>query len=240
MDGRRCDSHNVIDCDLPSSTTGTRNHTRGEIRYASVVHDRTRMPYTERCLYKKFKEIERLSDSLILPIAIHAHARSICARVMKDPKFVQRRGRIRTGLVAWCVYSACIAFDVPRSMREIASMCGISTTILADISKLLDKSRNEPITGMHLVRRTCMRLDLPDKATEQRIVKATRDVLATVDTDRIPALCGRSPSAMVAGAIACVTTPVELTVARIASAAGVSIVTVNKIKKILNQRKVCL
>jgi len=85
------------------------------------------MPYWERSLYNVF---EQMSNN----IANH----NIPSKVLEDAKVLYKRasekkisrGENKNGLIASCLYYACLLNKVPRSPKEISSMFKIDPNVL--------------------------------------------------------------------------------------------------------------
>lgn len=174
-----------------------------------------------------------------------AHAHALYAR-LHDTR--HSRGMVRKALTASCVYRAWMDFNAPRTVREVAKAAGISAKRLARAHKTLarvirpDVSRvaNEPVRGQCMTARCCARLvgtGALTTADARRLGREAARVLNHLKVDETPELCGRAPTSMTAGAIlyaakrlgpssvACPGAVAEVT--------GVSVVTVNKIYRLL-------
>lgn len=232
-------------------------------KYAAIVHDRSRMPYAERARYHVFREIDRLVNALMGETCVELNA-SVCkiahdaySRTASRRDNKVTRGAARKALIAYCVYRACVDINAPRRVGEIAAVARLTGKQIGDAHKKVmwtmadnnnktsrttdDITANEPITASHLVARMCARLaDVLTGAQIRRISADARKILDTLPVDRVPELCGRSPSSLAVGAIACAAAAAHhshvsrvLTKRVIAAAAGSSVVTATKMQHLI-------
>lgn len=116
---------------LPNSSFGSmvasrRGETR-ELRRVRLFQMWNSMPYWERTLYQVFETI-----------SIHAHQYGITQKILEDAKHLYKqasekkisRGANKEGLIASCVYFACMLNHVPRHPKEVAKMFHIPTETL--------------------------------------------------------------------------------------------------------------
>ena len=85
------------------------------------------MPYNERKLLCVFEKFMTSTNNNGIPM-----------KVIQDAKYMYKqasnkkisRGENSSGLIASCIYHACIINNVPRSMKEISEMFNIDSTVL--------------------------------------------------------------------------------------------------------------
>jgi transcription initiation factor TFIIB len=111
---------------LGSMISGFRSDNR-DIRRIRMFQIWNSMPYQERTLLNVFDKI-----------AINTAAYGISSKVLGDAKVLYKqasvkkisRGENKEGLIASCIYHACIINGVPRSTKEISKMFNINPMVL--------------------------------------------------------------------------------------------------------------
>ena len=75
------------------------------------------MPYRERALYNVFESIQIRAVNNGIPLCIIEEAKNLYKKISE----IQiNRGSNRHGIIASCIYKACILQGCPRSAKEIA------------------------------------------------------------------------------------------------------------------------
>lgn len=265
--GPESDGRSLVDSRLPNCTTGTRDFHRGRsscraAKYVRVTHDRCRMPYRERALYKVFKSIDELLDRMVrsatgqsddsVSTAVRTVREHACALYTQLSDRRLSRGMVRKGLVAACVYRAWVDLRAPRNAKEIAAAANLPGWRLARANKQLERIIQSnasllvaPVCGTHMIARCCDRLasqlhptGIVDEDTWNRIRREATRVLHYLKEDELPQLCGRAPTSLVAGALLCALDkyPIRgVTKRAIALATAVSVVTANKLYHIMRK-----
>lgn len=115
---------------LPQSSMGTTISNRGGGANMNKVRRFQKwngIPYKERSLLKVFQDITEKCNKAGLPPIIIKEAHSLY-NIISQNKI--SRGGNRQGLIAACVYFACVDCKVGRSVNEIAEIFQIKNTII--------------------------------------------------------------------------------------------------------------
>ena len=115
---------------LPHSSMGTTVSSRGGGSNMNKIRRFQKwngIPYKERSLLKVFQDITEKCNNAGLPSIIIKEAHSLY-NIISEKKI--SRGGNRIGLIAACVYFACVDCKVGRSVNEIAEIFQIKNTIL--------------------------------------------------------------------------------------------------------------
>lgn len=121
---------------LPQSSMGTTISMRGGGTNMNKVRRFQKwngIPYKERSLLKVFQDITDKCTNSGLPPIIIKESHSLYNIIAKNKI---SRGSNRSGLIAACVYFACIDCKVGRSVNEIADIFQIKSTILTKGCKM--------------------------------------------------------------------------------------------------------
>jgi transcription initiation factor TFIIB len=98
------------------------------------LHNQMSMNYVERSRYHVFENISKMAgDSGKLSHNVIEQAKYYYM-ILSQRKL--SRGEIRKGLIACCIMHACRNMNVPRSMREISKMTGVSVPTLNKTTKI--------------------------------------------------------------------------------------------------------
>ena len=85
------------------------------------------MPYKERSLYNVFESIKIQALNHGIPNCIIEEAKNLYKRIAEKKI---SRGSNRKGIIASCIYKACVIHSSHRTPQEIAEIFKISTTCL--------------------------------------------------------------------------------------------------------------
>jgi transcription initiation factor TFIIIB Brf1 subunit/transcription initiation factor TFIIB len=181
----------------------------------------TSVQYKERTLLSVTDYVGSVAAAHGIPESIVSDAKRMLKDVMESGV---ARGDNRKGLHACSVYFACMLNNVPRSVKEISEMFGVSDKVLTRSCKRFQAS----IPGLRLptvgcadyVRRFCSELGTPDLS--DRCVEVAQEI------DNLDSMAvGASPVTLVSGIILHVCGGVvdHVCVARVC---GVSVATMKK------------
>lgn len=215
---------------LPKSSLGSMV---GGYRGESLVFRRLRkyqiwnsMPYSERTLYAVFDTLVSNTVSYGIPNKVLDDAKVLYKKA-SERKI--SRGENKEGLIASCVYYACIMNHVPRSPKEVAKMFHIDPMVLtkgnARFQELIQINM-EPSSAVDYISRFGSRLDMSmqDIATCKQLARRMEDMEIVSEN---------APTSAAAGILyffaACQKLP--LTKKHIAGVCDVSEMTVNKCYK---------
>jgi transcription initiation factor TFIIB len=174
----------------------------------------------ERNLSRAMAEIDRLADMLSLPSNVHESAAVIYRRALKEDLV---RGRSIAAMAAAAVYAACRLTETPRTLREVTQASTRGRKEIARCYRLLTR-----VLGLR------MPIEDPIKVVSKIASKAGIDLKAQQKAiellkraEAIKHTTGKDPTGIAAAAlyIASALTRRELTQKQIASAAGVTDVT---------------
>ena len=116
---------------MPESSIGTIISTRyGEsyrMRQARQYHSWNVMDYRGRNLYRIFDKLQTQSQKYGINYIIIEHAKQLYKTISSHQLF---RGQNKEGLIADCVYRACKDKGVPRSIKEISIIFGLSESVM--------------------------------------------------------------------------------------------------------------
>ena len=111
---------------MPESSMGTliaqRTYDNNSIKRMVQYNSWNQMPYKERSSYKTCCKISNNGKMSGLPTIIIERAKELY-NIIRDINI--SRGDNKEGLIAACIFFACIDEDVPRSNKEIAEICKI-------------------------------------------------------------------------------------------------------------------
>lgn len=216
------------------------------------LHQQMSMDYVERARYHIFERITKIAGDIgNLPMNVIEQAKYYY-KVMSERKL--SRGVIRQGLIACCILHACKAMNVPRSLKEISNITGVSTAILNKTNKLFFKimqdvlvsSNNddksdalESTSCKHLINRFCNHLGI-EKKDETRLVRYANKVNDRIQQHGL--LDCKTPSAVAAGIImySCQVLLIHVPKFEVSKRFDISLVTINKIIKTISDNRAIL
>lgn len=155
---------------LPQSSLGsTISYNRREtydMRRIRTNHMYNAMPYKERSLYNVFDSITIRAINSGIPNCIIEEAKNLYKRIA-DTKI--SRGSNRKGIIASCIYKACVIHNSHRTPQEIAEIFKISTTCLTkgckNFENIMNLSNRQNVstnasTSLDFIRRFCSHLNI--------------------------------------------------------------------------------
>jgi transcription initiation factor TFIIB len=155
---------------LPQSSLGsTISYNRKEtydMRRIRTNHMYNAMPYKERSLYNVFDSITIRAINSGIPNCIIEEAKNLYKRIA-DTKI--SRGSNRKGIIASCIYKACVIHNSHRTPQEIAEIFKISTTCLTkgckNFENIMNLSNTQNVstnasTSLDFIRRFCSHLNI--------------------------------------------------------------------------------
>ena len=212
------------------------------------LHSQMSMDYVERARYHIFERIYKVAGEIgNLPHNVIEQSKYYY-KVLSERKL--SRGVIRQGLIACCILHACKAMNVPRSMKEISNITGVTTATLNKTNKLFMKlmqdvlviSNNtkdnalEATNCKHLINRYCNSLDL-ERKVETRLVRFSNRLNERIQEKGF--LDCKTPSAVAAGIImySCGKIGLDVSKAEVSKKFAVTVVTINKITKLISEHE---
>jgi len=111
---------------LGSIISGKKNESR-EQKQVRRYQMWNSMPYWERTLYTVFEQLNSNTQNQGIPIKVLNDAKVLYKRA-SEKKI--SRGENKEGLIASCIYYACLLNKIPRSPKEVAKMFHIDPYIL--------------------------------------------------------------------------------------------------------------
>ena len=207
------------------------------------IHQQQSMDYIERARWHIFEGINRVAEAHSLPLIVTNQAK-LYYKELSGKKL--SRGGVRKGLIACCFLYACKVCNVPRSVKEIANMCDIDTAKINNATKIFEdvmniqESKSElgsaNTKSNDLISRFVAYLNL-DKKEKQQIIKKI-DVL-NEQIEKTGILVGKTPSAITSAMVFFVLSKDGHSVNKknLASQHNISVVTLNKIVKIIEQHE---
>jgi transcription initiation factor TFIIIB Brf1 subunit/transcription initiation factor TFIIB len=112
---------------LGSMIGGNKYSSNYDIRLIRKYQMWNAMPYNERALWNVFDKLTSVSSSNGIPQKIIDDAKVLYKRA-SEKKI--SRGHNKEGLIASCIYHACLINKIPKSSKDIAAMFGISHVTL--------------------------------------------------------------------------------------------------------------
>jgi transcription initiation factor TFIIB len=192
------------------------------------------MTYRERSLYSVFEQLTSNAINHGIPGCIIEEAKVLYKR-MTDLKV--SRGENRQALIAASIYVSCKSNQVPRSVKEIASMFNVKVTALTKGCKLfqqqlLNNASIKSSAPADFVGRFCSKLNL-----DQGVVKLCRYILQK--TDELCVVCESTPPSIVAGSLQLCNVELNLGLSKMqmAEACHISQVTIAKCYKKMQPHK---
>lgn len=222
---------------LPKSSLGSivgrgSKDTR-ELHCVRKLQTWTSMPYSERKLLNVFDKFSNNTSN-----------KGISGKVLFDAKKLYKevssvkisRGDNNEGLIASCIYYACILNKVPRSIKEIAQMFNISPMVLTKGNSRFQKLNPMNVTSsspQDFISRFGSNINLCKTQIDECIELTNFLELNDIITDN-------SPTSTAAGIISyfCMHKKIDINKKYIASICGVSEVTVTKsVNRIIKYQK---
>jgi transcription initiation factor TFIIB len=208
--------------------------------FMKKIHNQLSMNYIERSRYKIFEFIQKICvDRGGFPQVVIEQSKYYY-KILSERKL--SRGVIRQGLIACCVLYSCKVFNVSRSIKEISQMWDISVPVINKTSKIFLKYMSDvlkteiPIhkctSTNDLIPRYCNMINFP-RSIEFTIIKKVNALNRIIQDNGI--LDCKTPSAIVCTLILYVVMffNVDMTKNNIATKLNISVVTINKILKII-------
>ena len=206
------------------------------------LHQQTSMDYVERSRYHVFEDINKMATDVgkLQPNVVE-EAKGFYVKLSQNRL---SRGAIRQGLIACCIYYACKRMRVPRTLKEIASICNLDQALVnkcehefKDVMKKNNITLDEgSIETTDLCSRVANRLNL-ERKDEARLIKMAKDICLKIEELNI--MNGKTPSAIVPTVMffCCSHLKYKITKKQIIDLGSVSSVTLGKLLNILNEYK---
>ena len=221
---------------LPKSSLGSviggqRGDNR-DIRRIRMYQMWNSMPYWERTLYSVFDQLTNNTASYGIPQKVLDDAKVLYKRA-SEKKI--SRGENKEGLIASCIYYACLMNKLPRSPKEVARMFHIDPNVLtkgnARFQTLLQMNVESSDPRDYIARfGSHLQMNFQDVAKCKELAQKL---------DELEIVSENSPTSVAAGAIYyyCVTNELDFTKKQIADVCDVSEVTITKCFKRLQKYK---
>ena len=157
---------------LPQSSLGStisfKRKESYQMRRIRTNHQYNAMPYKERSLYNVFESIKIQALNHGIPNCIIEEAKNLYKRIAEKKI---SRGSNRKGIIASCIYKACVIHSSHRTPQEIADIFKISTTCLTRGCKNFENIMNmnkehvvqntlESSSSLDFIRRFCSHLNI--------------------------------------------------------------------------------
>lgn len=222
------------------------------------LHSQISMGYVERSRYHIFESITKMaSDKGKLKPSVVEQAKYYYT-VISSRKL--SRGQVRKGLIACCILYACKNMNVPRSAKEIANMTDIPVALINKTAKIFLSHMNdvllqtshafvgghhearycdfvfEAIDSRDLIVRYCNSLGLQDRSIESKLVQMAKKLDERLKPTGVMEC--KTPSAIACGYIyhsALQLNIPSITKTLLSKQFEISIVTINKIIKLIDQ-----
>ncbi len=182
----------------------------------------------DRHLLTALADIERIAGLLNLPKNIREAASLLYRRVVENGL---ARGRSIELLSAAVIYITCRQFQVPRTLEEVAEASKLSSKDIGRSYRFITRRLSinlPPVSPINYVPRFASMLGIPGPV-QQQAIEILRKVLS------LGLASGKGPMGIAAAALymACIESDVKKTQKEVASAAGVTEVTIrNRFKEI--------
>ena len=220
------------------------------------LHNQMSMNYVERSRYHVFENISKMAGETGKLSNNVIEQAKYYYMILSQRKL--SRGEIRKGLIACCILHACRNMNVPRSMREISKMTNVSIPILNKTTKIflkhmndvlletsqsfergIDKARYCDYVFEHtkcsdLIQRYCNALHIPEKTNERKLIRSINKMENELNEHGV--MDCKTPAAITCGLIIFNAEKLnfrEITKTRVSNLFQVSIVTINKIIKMI-------
>lgn len=221
---------------LPKSSIGSviggRRGDNKDIRRIRMYQMWNSMPYWERTLYGVFDQLANNTANHGIPAKILDDAKVLYKRA-SERKI--SRGENKEGLIASCIYYACLMNKLPRSPKEVARMFHIDPNILtkgnARFQTLLQMNVETSNPDDYIARfGSNLKMDYQDILQCKELAKKLDDLEIVSEN---------APTSVAAGAIYyyCVHNDIDFTKKQIADVCEVSEVTITKCYKRLLKYK---
>ena len=194
------------------------------------------MPYKERSLYNVFDGIQVRANDNGIPSCIIDEAKNLYKKI-SDIQI--NRGSNRNGIIASCIYKACILQGSPRSAKEIAEIFKLNITHMTKGCKKFDEILNldndqqicvssNTTKSIDFIERFCSKLNLG-----KNIVKICKHVCEKADEYSLVSKC--IPPSIAAGSIYLVCNILNINISKkeISITCKISEVTISKCYKSL-------
>lgn len=214
---------------------------RGKMRRAAVIHEHMSMSYTDRALYKVFKEIARVcSDVLNLGQSIIDTAKEMYKDI-KDQKIT--RGENHKALIACCVYYACKLDRCMGAQRKKDEVCLAfnldkssfthSSKIFLDLIKdrsYFEKCLEDNNVMRGIITRTLGPLPIDCSQTRWKVVREVEDMYELIRMHGDGATDSKTPHAIITALVFLTTRNMGMKITKndIKTHCDVSTVTLNK------------
>ena len=180
----------------------------------------------DRNLMQAFSELRRFSDKLTVSEAVTEKAAYIYRKALERGLV---RGRSITAIIAASLYAACRDREIPRTLKDLASVSNVKKKDIARSYRLLLKEMDikmPVVDAAKCVSKIASRAGMSEK-TQRRAL----EILMKAEQTRITA--GKDPMGLAASALylACVLESEEITQRDVAEAAGVTEVTIRNRSK---------
>lgn len=213
------------------------------------IHNQLSMNYVERGRYHVFESINKMAGEQGHLSSVVVEQAKYYYKVLSERKL--SRGVIRKGLVACCIVYACKTLNVPRSLKEISKMTDVSVPVLNKTMKLFfeimkdvlakcdDNTQDfmfEATECAHLIKRYIHTLKVADKSVKQRLIQRVTTLNDAIKADCV--LECKTPSAITTGLIVYAAREMnlkEVTKNIVSITFNVSVVTINKVVKIIDE-----
>ena len=207
-----------------------------EMRKIRNYHLWNAMPYKERSLYNVFDGIQVRANDHGIPSCIIDEAKNLYKRI-SDIQI--NRGSNRNGIIASCIYKACILQGCPRSAKEIAEIFKLNITHMTKGCKKFDEILNldsqqqicvgnSTTKSIDFIERFCSKLNLG-----KNIVKICKHVCEKADEYNLVSKC--IPPSIASGSIFLVCNILNINISKkeISITCKISEVTISKCYKSL-------
>ncbi len=191
------------------------------------------MPYWERTLYIVFEKLTNNSSNNGIPSKVIDDAKVLYTRA-SEKKI--SRGDNKEGLIASCIYYACLMNKIPRTPKEIARMFHIDPVVLTKGNarfQSLMKMNVESSNPDDFISRFGSKLNM-----DYNDVKACKEFAEQLD--KLEIVSENAPTSVAAGALYyyCTVNDIDYTKKQIAEVCEVSEVTITKCyKKLLKYKE---
>lgn len=215
--------------------------------FMKKIHNQLSMNYVERSRYHVFESITKMAgDTGNLPNVVIDQAKYYY-KVMSERKL--SRGVVRKGLIACCIVYACKTLNVPRSLKEISQITGVTVPVLNKTLKLFFEIMSDVLAKCDdnntdfmfeatecsdLIKRYVHNLKLNNKEVVRKLIHKVTHINELIKQDGV--LECKTPSAIATGIIVYASNLLgikEVTKNKVSTMFNVSIVTINKIVKII-------
>tara|TARA_B110001469_G_scaffold125848_1_gene142090 strand:+ start:1464 stop:2510 length:1047 start_codon:yes stop_codon:yes gene_type:complete len=214
------------------STIGFKYGESFEMRKIRNYHLWNAMPYKERALYNVFESIQIRAINNGIPTCIIEEAKNLYKKISE---IKINRGSNRHGIIASCIYKACILQGCPRSAKEISEIFELNIKHMTKGCKKFDEIMNMNKTNSSLIcspstnscdfiQRFCSRLGLCENIMEvcKHVCKNVDKYDNFVDNSGPPAIAACSIY------LVCTLFNINVTKKDISESCGITEVTINK------------